>query len=507
VLENLLGHAIARTPQRAVVAFQEEHWTAPQLDAAASSIAANLAKSGVETMDRVAVLLPNLPETVLAYLACFKGGYVVVPLDYRHQAAQLKYVLDHSGASVLIVHQERLAELQQQRVTDGVSRVYVVGEAEAAGVFRFDDLRRNMGTDGLPHKIDSDQLCMMIYTSGTTSRPKGVTFTRGAIEEGIRKYLARTPMSAEDVALIAAPIARPMALRSQLLPILFVGGCARLLARFEVDSYVAALQQSPTTTMLALLPAAWADVLRHPDIGRCDFRSLRMGLTGGDTTPASVQNEFRRITGLELTEQYGSSEAGPIAINPPFGRKKCGSVGLPMYGVQVCLVDAEGNHVAAGQTGSIVVQSDTMMEGYWNDTALTRKTIQRGRIHTGDLGRFDEDGYLWFMGRSRDLIVRGGSKVCPLEVENVLRSHPAVAEACVVGVVHEELGQEVFAFVKLCPEATGCESDLREFAARTLAAYMVPARIRIIDEMPVKGAGKIDRDRLKWRAEAGVDDL
>jgi acyl-coenzyme A synthetase/AMP-(fatty) acid ligase len=298
-----------------------------------------------------------------------------------------------------------------------------------------------------------------------------------------------------------------MALRSQLLPILFVGGCASLLERFEVNSYVAALQQAPAPTMLGLLPAAWAEVLRHPEISRCDFRSLRMCLTGGDTTSTSVHHDFYRVTGLELTEQLGSSEAGPIAVNPPFGRKKAGSVGLPMYGAQVCIVDSEGNHLPAGQTGGIVVRSDYMMEGYWNDTALTRKTIHDGQIHTGDLGRFDEDGYLWFMGRNHDLIVRGGSNISPLEVEAVLRSHPEVAEACVVGVSHEELGQEAHAFVRLCPEAAVTEADLLAFTARQLASYMVPARIRLIDEMPLKGAGKIDRDRLKWCAEAGLEKL
>jgi acyl-CoA synthetase (AMP-forming)/AMP-acid ligase II len=507
VLENLLGRAINTTPLRSVLAFGHQSWTAAQLDAEACRIAASLGKSGLEAMDRVAVLLPNLPETVFTYLACFKGNYVVVPLDYRHQPPQLNYALSHSGASILIVHHERLAELEQDRVTDSVSRVYVVGDQEAPDYPRFDDLRSGTAIDNSPGKIESDQLCMMIYTSGTTSRPKGVTFTRGAIEEGIRKYLARVPMLAEDVAIVAAPIARPMALRSQLLPILFVGGCARLLERFEVNSYVAALRQSPAPTMLGLLPAAWAEVLRHPDIGQCNFRSVRMCLTGGDTTSSSVHHDFRRITGLELTEQLGSSEAGPIAINPPFGRKKTGSVGLPMYGVQVCIVDSEGNHLADGQTGGIVVQSDYMMEGYWNDTALTRKTIHAGQIHTGDLGRFDEDGYLWFMGRNRDLIVRGGSNISPLEVETVLRSHPQVAEACVVGVSHEELGQEVYAFVKLRPNAAISAAELQSFAARNLASYMVPAHIRLVDEMPLKGAGKIDRDRLKWRAETGLDEL
>jgi acyl-CoA synthetase (AMP-forming)/AMP-acid ligase II len=507
MLENLLRHAVARTPEGAVLEFGGRCWTASQLDVEANHIAGNLEKTGLETMDRVAVLLPNQPESVLIYLACFKAGYVVVPLDYRHQASQLKYALNHCGASILIADQERLAELKREGATDSVSQVYVVGESASSGESRFDDLCVPIVSERLLPKIEPNQLCMMIYTSGTTSRPKGVTFTRGSIEVGICKYLARVPMSTEDVMLIAAPIARPMALRSQLLPILFVGGRARLLKRFEVNSYIAALRQRPDPTMLGLLPAAWAEVVRYPQIKQCDFRSVRMCLTGGDSASAAVQREFQRITGLELTEQLGSSEAGPIAINPPFGRKKAGSVGLPMYGAQVCIVDFEGNHLAAGQTGDIVVQSDYMMEGYWNDTALTRKTMRDGRIHTGDLGRFDEDGYLWFMGRNRDLIVRGGSNISPLEVEGVLRSHPAVAEACVVGVGHEELGQEVHAFVTLCSQAATTEAELREYTARQLADYMVPARIRLIDEMPLKGSGKIDRDRLQWRAEAGLEEI
>jgi acyl-CoA synthetase (AMP-forming)/AMP-acid ligase II len=266
-------------------------------------IAANLERSGLETMDRVAVLLPNQPESVLIYLACFKAGYVVVPLDYRHQAPQLKYALNHCGASILIADQERLAELKQEGVTDGVSMAYVVGESAAAGESRFDDLRRATGSERLLPKIEPDQLCMMIYTSGTTSRPKGVTFTRGSIEVGIRKYLARVPMSAEDVMLIAAPIARPMTLRSQLLPILFVGGCARLLKRFEVNSYIAALRQGPTPTMLGLLPAAWAEVLRHPQISECDFRSLPHGgrqcvNSGSEGISADHRSGTYRTTGL-----------------------------------------------------------------------------------------------------------------------------------------------------------------------------------------------------------------
>src|SRR5262245_58546590 len=274
MLENLLHRAVARTPQRAVLECGGRCWTASQLDAEANYLAGNLGKTGLETMDRVAVLLPNQPELVLTYLACFKAGYVVVPLDYRHQAPQLKYALNHCGASILIADQQRLSELKQEGATDSVAKVYVVGESAALGESRFDDLCVPTGSERLLPQIDPNQLCMMIYTSGTTSRPKGVTFTRGSIAVGICKYLARVRMSAEDVTLIAAPIARPMALRSQLLPILYVGGCARLLKRFEANSYIAALREVPTPTMLGLLPAAWAELLRHPQISQCDFQSL-----------------------------------------------------------------------------------------------------------------------------------------------------------------------------------------------------------------------------------------
>lgn len=506
-LQALIAKPYSKKPSAPLLKFQGRTWTAEELETLSTIMAQSLASNGVEVMDRVAILLPNRPETVLTYLACFKGGYVLVPLDYRHHGSQLKYAVSHSGATVLIVHRDRYKELEDEGILGLVSHVYVVGEQAPSDQSSFDSLLTSRPSAPLTGRFDADQLCMMIYTSGTTSRPKGVTFTRGAIEEGIHKYLARVPINDEDCGLIAAPITRPMALRSQLLPLLAVGGCVCLIESFDCNQYVAALIEPPRKTVLALLPAAWSQVLRHPDIGKVDFQCLRFALTGGDATPINVHREFTRITGHELTEQYGSSEVGPISINPPFGRKKLGSAGLPMYGAQVMIVDDNDFDLPSGETGKIVIRSQYAMDGYWNDTALTRKTIFNGTIRTGDLGRFDEDGYLWFMGRNRDLIIRGGSNISPFEVELSIKTHNDVVDACVVGVSHSELGQSVEAFIQLKPGANIGPEEMQSYLSTRLAAYMVPEKVHLVDELPLKGAGKIDRDKLRLRAETQVYDL
>jgi len=501
MLHLLLQRTLSEDPQRQVLEVDGQAWSAADLESSAARLAAGLMRAGVEAGDRVAVLLPNCRETVLAYLACFKANFVMVPLDYRHRPAQIGYALNHSGASVLIAHRERMLELETERILGSLPQILVVGGDPMDGrQRRFDDVASAAGVGAFPERFEDGDLCLMIYTSGTTSRPKGVTLTRGAMIAGIRKYLARVPLGPQDTALIAAPITRPMALRSQLLPVLHAGGRVSLVAQFSADAYIAALRRPPAKTYLALLPAALAQVLGHPGIRQCDFSALRLCVAGGDRVPVRLQEAFARITGVPLTEQCGASEVGPYAMNPPFGRKKPGSIGLPMYGTQVCIVDEHGDDVMGYGTGEILVHGPMTMEGYWNDTALTRKVIRNGWVRTGDLGRYDEDGYLWFMGRKKDIIVRGGSNVSPLEVESALQDHPVVAECCVIGVPDPHWGQVVHACVVLQPGGEVSGEALKGFLGERLAAYMVPEQIHRMDHLPVKGPGKVDRELLRMRA-------
>ncbi len=410
------------------------------------------------------------------------------------------YALGHSGASILVVHHERIPSLEEAGVLGAVPRVAVVGDGSAAGSRRpFTALlgaERELPSEA-PH---DDSPAVMIYTSGTTSRPKGVVLSHGALSTGVRKYLARVTLTADDVALIATSASRPLALRCQVLPTLWTGGRVSLLRKFTVGDFVAALRRQPAKTFLALTPASLGQLMASPEFQACDFSHLRLCLAGGDRVPTRLFEAFERLTGVPITEQCGSTETGPYAMSPPFGRKKPGSVGLPSHGVHVAVVDEHGADVPTGTVGDVRVSGPGIMDGYWNESAMTRKTLQKGWVLTGDLGRFDEDGYLWFVGRRKDIIVRSGNKVAPLEVEAALAEHPAVREACVIGVPDAHCGEVPHAYVILQQGVGASPEALKSFVATRLAEFMVPAEVHVIAEMPSKGPGKIDRELLRMRA-------
>jgi hypothetical protein len=240
--------------------------------------------------------------------------------------------------------------------------------------------------------------------------------------------------------------------------------------------------------------------LASPEFRTCDFSRLRLCLAGGDRVPVRLLESFEELTGVAITEQCGSTETGPYAMNPPFGRKKPGSVGPPVHGAHVAIVDEHGADVPTGTVGDIRVSGPGIMDGYWNESAMTRKTLHKGWVLTGDLGCYDEDGYLWFAGRRKDIIVRSGQKVAPLEVEAALAEHPAVGQACVIGVPDAECGEIPHAYVILEPGGTASPEELRSFVSSRLADFMVPAEVHLISEMPSKGPGKIDRELLRMRA-------
>lgn len=500
MLHQLLTPTLEIDPARPILESDGAWTTAAELERLTSRLASGLAALGLEEGDRVALLLPNGLEAVVCYLACFRMRLVIVPLDYQYHPLQIGYALGHGGASMLIANHERIAGLDEAGVLKAVPRVFVAGGGAPTGSRRpFESLlgaERAIAVE-TPH---ADTPAVMIYTSGTTSRPKGVVLSHGALSTGVQKYLARVTLTPDDVALIATSVSRPLALRCQVLPTLWAGGRVSLLPKFTVEHFVAALRRSPAKTFLTLTPAALGQLLVSPDFQGCDFSHLRLCLAGGDRVPNRLLEAFERLTGVPVTEQCGSTETGPYAMNPPFGRKKTGSIGPPAHGVQVAVVDEHGVDVPTGAVGEVRVSGPGIMDGYWNETAMTRKTLRKGWVLTGDLGRFDEDGYLWFVGRRKDIIARSGNKVAPLEVEAAILEHPAVREACVLGVPDAACGEVPHAYVILQPEANATTEELRDFVRGRLAEFMVPAEVHRISKMPYKGPGKIDRELLRMRA-------
>ena len=502
ILRKLLRPTVDSQPLRPAL-HGHSVWTYSHLEDQANQLAFTWLARGFEPGDRVAMLLPNRPEALLVYLACFKSGLVAVPLDYRYRPPQINYVLRHSGSRSIITHEDRMAEVAACSEAGAIDVVDIGGASTRPGVQPFLNAAAP-ARDLAAAALRPDDVAVVFYTSGTTGRPKGVTLTRGSLTAGTTQFLARVPLSGSDVALVAAPITRPFALRTQVLPTLHAGGGVVFLERFTAADYLAALRQPPVKTFLALAPYALHQVVHAQGVQRADFTGVRLCISGGDRVPLALHHSFQQLTGFELSEQCGMTETGMYALTPPFGRKKPGSIGLPFYGVQVCLQNAQGDDVRAGEVGEVVVHSPLMMDGYWNDTAQTRKTLRDGWCRTGDLARFDDDGYLWFVGRQKNIIVHDGANVSPAEVEDALMAHPAVLEACAVGVPDAVHGQNVHAFVVLRPGAIPpAEAALLQFAEARLSRPMVPERIHVVGNFPRTGSGKTDRDRLQWQAEAG----
>lgn len=486
------------------IVHDDVSWTYGELNRRALRIARNLLAAGLEPGDRVVTLLSNCPELVALYVASFHAGFTIVPLDTRYHSALINFALRHSGARAVVVDGGRIADMANCDAMSDVEIRLFTGKGKHEGYQAFRHLLATRPTESLQHDLRGDDVSLVFYTSGTTARPKGVTLTRDCVASSISKANAVLRLNKDDVTLIAAPVSRPMALRTQLLPSLTAGAKIVLLSGFTPDTYMEALGQHASTTMIALLPAALRKILFHPKLRREDLGCVRLAISGGDYVPADLFEKFREITGIEITEQCGMTETGMYAVNPPYGRKKSGSIGLPYYGVQLSIIDSKGRDASWGESGEIAVKSPFAMDGYWNDTAATRRVMRDGWIRTGDVGRIDDDGYIWMEGRKKDIIIHEGSNISPAAVETVLQKHSNVSQACVVGVEDSESGQAVYAFITLKEDHTDerIEHELTALAERELPAYMVPEEICVLPKLPTTGSGKLDRDRLKWIAES-----
>lgn len=507
LLGHLLQPAVRRTPGKSALIFEGQAWTYAELEAISHRVAASLLRAGIRSGDRVALFLRNCPEMVFSYYGCFKAGAVAVPLNNRYQGPEVEYAVNHSGARMIIVQEELFPEVARVRPALASVERYVVA-GKAGGIPHVDNFAAWLADAGRPDNpppVREDDPAVILYTSGSTARPKGVVHTHFSLTHTMINQSTFQAMDDREVSLVALSICHIAGLAEQVLTTALVGGTVALQPRFEPENFLEAIdRQRPTK--IQLLPEQVLEILDHPRAPRTDFSSLQCCIAGGDSVPLDAHRAFLELTGLEITEVCGMTESFSYAMNPPFGRKKPGSIGQPVHGTTLRLVDDAGRKVAADQTGEILVKSRANMKEYWRNPEETANTLKDGWLYTGDLARADEDGYYWFVGRKKNIIIRGGSNISPREVEEVLFQHPAVKVACVVGKPDPAWGQTVRAYVsfkeKFAPPAA---RELQAFAAEHLAAYKVPEEIVILPELPLNPIGKVDRQRLAAWAASGRD--
>ncbi|MFM7150149.1 MAG: class I adenylate-forming enzyme family protein [Gemmataceae bacterium] len=494
----ILEESASRHADKLAVLTSERSLTYSALADKVSRMAGHLADAGFSPGDRVAMLLPNDLELVICLLAATRAELIAVPIATGFATPQIDYILRNSGARVLVTTPRLLEKVSKEARSnlESLATTEPCSGAEHLGEWLAHETQS-------PIRTFRDPIGLLVYTSGTTSRPKGVAHTQKRMSHRVDLFVQEMGLSSEDATIGTVEVGRPMFLLGQLLPMLRVGGQIHLLPNANAEKFWAFYGQARPTYMLT--PSGiGTQLLEHPEALSADHGNLRFWITGGDKAPTSLFGRMKKVAGKPLLELCGMTETGFYAINPHRGPIKQGSIGLAMRGVAVRLVDESRADVPTGKTGNLLVRTSDMMLGYWNDTLLTHRSLHDGWLETGDLVMADEDGYLWFMGRAKNMIDRGGFKVAPPMVEEALESHPSVDSAIVVGISDPQFGQLPFAFYQLRPGADDPGANtLLAWAAERLEPQALPVGFTRMENWPRTAQGKIDRSRLVWIAEAG----
>ena len=503
-LAVILSETAHAAPDRPVAMYDGGRLTYRELDHASDLLAAALAASGIEPGDRVALQLPNIPQFLISYFGILKAGAVVVPLNVLLRAPEVAFHLSDSGARVLITWDGVLAEAAKGAEAAGVETIYAVGPAAGSGVTGSEvaaPFERLLDGAAPPREIatrEPTDTAVIVYTSGTTGRPKGAELTHLQLYMNADIPGRLFDVQPDDVVITALPLFHVFGL-SSILDICVRFGCTMsLIPRFTAAAALAAIQRD-RATIFEGVPTMFADLLSCPDLDAYDLSSLRIAISGGASIPAPVLDAFEERFGLVILEGYGLTEtASTTTFNVSVDERRAYSVGKPIWGTQTQVWDSDGHLLPPGRenVGEIVTRGLHVMKGYWHNPEATAAAFTGDWLHTGDLGYFDEDRFLFVVSRKKELIIRGGYNVYPSEIENVLHAHPAIAEAAVVGVPDERLGEEVMAVVILRPGMEVAERELVSYCRGQLAAYKCPRVYQFRAELPKNTLGKILKDEL-----------
>lgn len=455
-----------------------------QLDAAIARAAGLLRAEGVGVGDRVGLQLPNVPTFPIVFYAVLRLGAVAVPMNPLLKAGEIAYHLSDSGARVMVGWHGFEAETRQG--CDQAGAQLILDEPPTFQA----RLAEAVPVDEVVERGDDDP-AVIIYTSGTTGTPKGATLTQANLRAGAEVGCELVDAGPGSVAVATLPLFHVFGMNSIMNTTFLARGLMTLVPRFDPTKVLEVIERDRATTF-AGVPTMYSALLNHPERSRYDTSALELCVSGGSALPVEVLRGFDEAFGAKVLEGYGLSETtGMATFNQRDRERKAGSIGVPVGGTEVRVVDDDDHEVAAGEPGEIVLRGPFVMAGYWGRPDATEQVMGGGWFHTGDIATVDADGYLFIVDRKKDLIIRGGYNVYPREVEEVLYTHPAVLEAAVVGVPHDSLGEEVGAAVVLKAGEAVTPDELRDHVRSKVAAYKYPRLVWLMDELPKGPTGKI----------------
>jgi long-chain acyl-CoA synthetase len=490
-LADRLIATVARNPEAPALKLGDATLNYAELDEMTGQLATFLAELGIEVGDRVGIMLPNVPEFAIAYYAVMRAGGVVVPMNVLLKEREVDFYLSDPEAKLLFAWNQFEAEARKGAEIAGTKCMVISPDG-------FGELLWGVAPRTAVAERAGSDTAVILYTSGTTGKPKGAELTHANLDSNAQVSLELFGLTADDIILGALPLFHAFGQTCTLNTAIASGATLVPVPRFNADKVLETIERD-RVTVFAGVPTMFAALLHHPDREQFDTSSLRVCISGGAAMPVEILRGFEAAFGSIILEGYGLSETSPVASFSHLDReRKVGSIGTPVDGVEMRVVDSSRNEVAKGETGEIAIRGNNVMKGYWRRPEATAEAIdEQGWFYSGDIGRVDADGYFFIVDRKKELIIRGGYNVYPREIEEVLYEHPAVREAAVIGIPHPDLGEEIGAAVALKTGAEVSEDELRDFVKSRVAAYKYPRHVWFVDELPKGATGKILKREIR----------
>ncbi len=524
-LHSILDEAAAKMGSRPCLDFLDKHYTFAEVLDLANRVAKGLQDAGIEPGDRVGLLLPNTPYYVAAYFGILKAGAVVVNLNPLYADKELQHLVEDSGTEILFTLDvgalyDKVAQLLattrlQKAVVCKMSEILPFPKNLLFPLLRFSQLAtvpdddqhirfsKLTANDGAfqPRPVDPvKDLAVLQYTGGTTGLSKGAMLTHANIYINARQLSDWFPSReiGKETLLCVLPLFHVFAMTAIMHWALMNGGSMILLPRFDLEQLLKVINEKKPSVFHAV-PTLYAAIANHPKIADFDLTSIKSCISGGAPLPMDVKKRFEALTGCSLVEGYGLSEASPVlSCNPLEGENKAGSVGqpLPQTTIEVVALDDPDRVLGVGERGEITGTGPQVMAGYWQKPEVSAKTLRKGRLHTGDVGYLDDDGYLFIVDRIKEMIIASGYKVYPRTVEEALYEHPAVVECAVIGAPDDYRGETVMAVVAFASDQRATEEELTDFLKSRLAPMEMPKIYKFRDSLPKTPVGKIEKKVL-----------
>ncbi len=502
-LASILREAVRRNPDQTALVHDGGRLTYAELDAASDNVARALVAIGFEPGQAVGLQLPNVPEFVVVLYGVLKAGGFAIPMNTLNKGPEIEYFLSYAKADFLITDASCAEEAAKGTAAAGAEHLYVLGGKGPDGAHDLAELIEASGEGPAPFvATEPTDTAVLLYTSGTTGKPKGVKLTHFQLYMNAGAHTSAFEMDGDSVVVAVMPLFHALGLSGVLNATFLAGGAVRLLQKFDPTRVLEVVDED-RATILHGVPTMYHALLNHPERPNHDLSSLKACGSAGAAIAAELIDQIEAALGVVILEMYGLTESGPLATaNLPSDRKAY-SIGKPIWGSEVQIWDDEGNRLPPGKenVGELVIRGHNTMAGYLNNDAATAEAFAGGWLHSGDLGYQDEDGFLFIVDRKKELIIRGGYNVYPREVEEVLYQHQSVNECAVIGLPDERLGEEVAAFVSLRAGQHPDPEELIEFVKSRVAAYKYPRSVTFLDELPKGPTGKLLKRELRLAVE------